>query len=202
MGTQDKRVDAYITAAPPFARPILRHLRALVHSACPAAEETLKWGRPHFMYRGMLCGMSAFKQHCAFGFWKGSLVVAPAARPTAGGMGQFGRVTMVADLPSARAMKALVRAAMALNEAGIPTPRRGNASPKPPPKIPADLGRALKANATARVTFAALSPSGQREYVEWLGDAKRADTRRRRLVTSLEWLAAGKGRNWQYERAR
>lgn len=202
MGTKDARVDAYIARAPEFARPILKHLRAHVHGACPAAAETLKWGRPHFMYRGMLCGMSAFKQHCAFGFWQGSRVVAPPARPTAGGMGQFGRITKIADLPSPRALQALVRAAMALNEAGTPTPRRAKARPKPPVAVPADLARALKASAAARTTFAALSPSGRREYIEWLEEATREETRSRRLATALEWLSAGKGRNWKYERDR
>lgn len=203
MGTKDARVDAYIAAAPPFAQPILKHLRTVVHGACPGVEETLKWGRPHFMYRGMLCGMSAFKAHCAFGFWKGSLVVAPRARPTAGGMGQFGRVTTIADLPSASAIKALVRVAVKLNEAGTPTPRRGKRStPKPAARVPTDLARAFKGHSAARATFAALSPSGKREYIEWLGDAKREATRARRLASTLEWLAAGKGRNWQYERPR
>jgi uncharacterized protein YdeI (YjbR/CyaY-like superfamily) len=201
MTTRDPRIDAYIARAPDYARPILGYVRAAVTGASPKIEETLKWGRPHFLYKGLVCGVSAFKAHCAFGFWRGSLVVRPPSGRSAGGMGQFGRVTRVADLPSRAAIGKLVRAAMALNDAGVKSPTRAKRAPRPPARVPADLARGLKADAKARATFAALSPSGKREYVEWLADAKRAETRERRLATTLEWLAAGKSRNWQYETA-
>jgi len=200
MSRRDPRIDAYIARAPEFARPILEHVRAAVTAAAPEIEETLKWGRPHFVYKGLLCGVSAFKAHCAFGFWKGGLVVRPASGRDAGGMGQFGRITSVAELPSRAAIAKLVRAAMALNEAGVPSPTRAKRTPRPRPKVPADLARALKANTRARATFADLSPSGQREYVEWLAEAKRAATREKRLAMTLQWLSAGKSRNWQYEK--
>lgn len=199
MAKRDARVDAYIESAAPFARPILKHLRSLVHGACPPVEEALKWGHPHFMYRGMLCGMSAFKQHCAFGFWKGALVL--AGQPlNKDAMGQFGRLTRLADLPARATIRSLIKAAMALNEAGVKSPGRAKRKPRPAPRAPSDLSRALAKNAAARATYAGLSPSGQREYVEWLAEAKQPATRARRLATTLEWLAAGKGRNWKYER--
>jgi hypothetical protein len=201
MATRDKRIDSYIARAPDFARPILEYVRAVVHEACPDVEETLKWSRPHFVYHGMLCGMSSFKAHCAFGFWKGSLLKIPSTGQHPGGMGQFGRLTQVTDLPRRAALKTLVRQAMKLNEAGTPNPRRVRpARPRPPPRPPSDLAKALKANPAARATFAALSPSGQREYVEWLMEAKRAETRAKRLATTLAWLAEGKSRNWAYEK--
>jgi uncharacterized protein YdeI (YjbR/CyaY-like superfamily) len=200
MATKDPRVDAYIKKAPAFARPILKSLRAGVHAACPQGEETLKWGHPHFLYRGMLCGMAAFKQHCAFGFWKGSLVVDEAKRKAEGGMGHFGRLTSVAELPTRRALGALVKRAMALNEAGVKSPTRVRRGARPPLGAPPDLKRALAANRAAREFFAKLSPSGQREYIEWLTEAKQPATRARRLATTLDWLGAGKQRNWQYQR--
>jgi hypothetical protein len=49
-------------------------LRDLVHKACPEVEETMKWSFPHFDYKGMMCSMAAFKQYCAFGFWKASSI--------------------------------------------------------------------------------------------------------------------------------
>lgn len=199
MPTRDARIDAYIARAGAFARPILERLRADVHAACPAVEETMKWSRPHFMYRGMLCGMSAFKAHVAFGFWKGSLLLKGGSRKD-GAMGQFGRLTSVGDLPTRAAIRALVRAAMALNESGVKSPRRVPRAPRPPPRVPADLRKALAGDARARRGYQGLSPSGQREYVQWLEEAKRAETRAKRLATTLQWLAQGKGRNWQYER--
>lgn len=116
----DPRVDAYIAAAAPFARPILRHLRAVVHSACPDVEETIKWGMPFFTYHGILCHMAAFKQHAAFGFWKGALVFESDKASEA--MGAVGRLTTVADLPSKRALTGYVRKAMALNVEGDKAP--------------------------------------------------------------------------------
>jgi uncharacterized protein YdeI (YjbR/CyaY-like superfamily) len=196
MATTDPRVDAYIAKSAEFARPILKYLRAAVHAASPEIEETLKWSMPHFMYKGMLCGMAAFKQHCAFGFWKGKLV----ADLSEEAMGQFGCITKVSDLPSKRALTAYVKKAMALNDAGVKSPTRTkNAKPKSPVKVPDDLAAALRRNKKAGATFEGFSPSHRREYVEWITEAKREETRAKRLATALEWLAEGKSRNWKYE---
>src|SRR5687768_11293887 len=124
MGTRDPRIDAYIAKSADFAKPVLTSLRETVHSACPDVEETMKWSAPHFMYHGMLCGMSAFKQHCAFGFWKGSLIVDGDGREVEQAAGQFGRITSVSDLPSKKELTAYIRKAMKLNEEGVPSPSR------------------------------------------------------------------------------
>jgi len=190
MGTHDRRVDAYIAKSADFARPILKELRAAVHAACPEVAETIKWGMPFFVHRGPLCYMAAFKNHCAFGFWKGRLVRSRvAAAPAA--MGQFGRITSRDGLPSRRTLVALVRKAVRINAAGIPSPTRGKAARRPAPRAPADLRARLAANARARRTFAGLPPSARREYVEWLTGAKRAETRSRRLMETVARLAAG-----------
>ena len=197
MGTRDPRIDAYIARSADFARPILTYLREVVHSACPDAEEDMKWSSPHFMYKGMLCGMSAFKAHCAFGFWKGSLVMAGHGQH-ADGMGQFGRITAISDLPSRKVLTGLIRQAMALNDQGVKSPTRASRKPKPEAKVPPDLATALGKNRKARATFEGFSPSHRPEYVEWITEAKTEPTRLRRLTTAVAWLAEGKTRNWKY----
>ena len=137
MGTKDRRVDAYITKSADFARPILQHLREVVHAACPDVEETLKWSSPAFMYKGMLCGMAAFKEHATFGFWKGSLVIPPGENRNADAMGQFGRITREKDLPPKKVIAAYVKAAMKLNERGVKVARPASRAKKPL-AVPAD----------------------------------------------------------------
>ena len=198
MGTRDDRVDAYIAKSPEFARPILTHLRDLVHAACPDVEETMKWSRPHFLYKGMLCGMSAFKEHCAFGFWNGSVVAKGKGDEAKDGAGQFGRITQVADLPSKKILTGYIKEAMKLNEAGIKSPTR--TKPKTPREVivPDDLRAALQKNKKALATFEKFPPSHKREYIEWITEAKTEATRTKRLDTTIEWLAEGKPRNWKY----
>ncbi len=199
MATRDPRIDAYIAKSPEFARPILTHLREVVHAACPDVEETMKWSRPHFLYKGMLCGMSAFKEHCAFGFWKGSLIVGKGDGEPEEAMGQFGRITKLSDLPSKKALTGYIKKAMELNEAGVKSPMRSKPkAPKPEPVAPDDLAAALDRNPMARATFDKFSPSNKREYIEWLTEAKTPATRTRRLETAIEWMAEGKTRNWKY----
>ncbi len=199
MASKDPRIDAYIAAAAPFARPILQHLRKVVHAGCPDVQETLKWSMPHFDYKGMMCGMGAFKAHCVFGFWKASLIFAGDPQKREEAMGQFGCIKSIADLPPEKVLLGYVKKAVALNEAGIkePKPARKKAAPI---AVPDYLTDALRNNKKARATFERLTPSHQREYVEWLTEAKRDETREKRLATTLEWLAEGKARNWKYAR--
>ncbi len=199
MAARDPRIDAYIAKAQPFAQPILRHLRELVHTACPDAEETMKWSFPHFDYRGeMMCSMASFKAHCSFGFWKGPQLLG-ANSLNAGAMGDFGRITALGDLPSKARITALIKQAMKLNDSGVKRVVRKKSSPKPPLRVPADFTAALRGNAAAAAAFKDFSPSARREYVEWVTEAKAAATRERRLATAIGWIAEGKRRNWQYE---
>lgn len=194
--TRDPRIDAYIAKSADFAKPILTYLREIVHRACPRVEETMKWSAPHFMYEGMLCGMASFKSHCAFGFWKGGLVL-DAKGKTREAMGHFGRITSLEDLPSKKVLSGYIRKAMALNEKGIPSPTRTKRAPKPEAAVPKDLAAALDKNQKAGATFD-FSPSHRREYVEWITEAKTEATRQRRLETAIGWMAEGKSRNWKY----
>jgi uncharacterized protein YdeI (YjbR/CyaY-like superfamily) len=193
MGKRDPRVDAYIEKSAAFARPILTRLREVVHAACPEVRETMKWSMPHFDYEGPLCGMSAFKEHCAFGFWKGSLIV-PGSKEA---MGQFGRVTKLSDLPSQRLLLGYVKKAARLNVEGVKAPRTVK-RPKKEIPMPADLAAALKKNAKARGTYEGFSPGHRREYLEWITEAKTEETRKKRLATAIEWMAEGKPRMWKY----
>jgi hypothetical protein len=200
MGSKDPRVDAYIARSAPFARPILAHIRRVVHAGCPAVEETMKWSFPHFMYKGILCSMASFKEHCAFGFWKGSLLEQPGGSRRTAAMGQFGRITAVADLPDVTALTVLVREAAALNDRGVKVARASRTPAKPAPRPPADVMKAIKANKPALAAWEKFSPSHRREYLEWITEAKTDATRQRRLRSALEWMAEGKSRNWKYAR--
>ncbi len=199
MPQTDSRVDDYIAKAAPFARPILTQVRGLVHRACPEVVETIKWGFPNFQYQGkILCGMAAFKAHCTLGFWhKGMVkVIGDDGGKAEQAMGSMGRITSLEDLPGEAAMIRYIKAAMKLNESGESA--RPKPKPKPPVETPDDLAAALKKNKKAAATWESFPPSHRREYVEWITEAKREETREKRLLTTMEWLAEGKQRNWKY----
>lgn len=198
MGTRDQRIDAYIATSAPFAQPILTYIREVVHEGCPDVQETLKWRMPAFEFKGLLCGMAAFKQHCTFGFWKGQLVK-DTRGTSADAMGQFGRITSAPELPPRRQFVALVKNAAALNESGVRVPRVPK-TPRAALDVPAYFTAALRKNRKALATFAAFSPSHKREYIEWVTGAKTEETRNRRLATAVAWMAEGKSQNWRYER--
>jgi uncharacterized protein YdeI (YjbR/CyaY-like superfamily) len=200
------KVDAYCAKVQTFAQPILAHLRELVHQACPEVEETIKWSRPFFQYRGaILCNMSAFKEHCSFGFWGEEIgaVLREAAVLKEGGMGSLGRITSVADLPSDKQMLGWIRQAAAFVDSGQYTSpiaaRHKVVKQKPSLDTPAEFKAALQRNKKAAAVFTALSPSCKREYVEWIAEAKRQETRDKRIATAVEWIAEGKQRNWKYQ---
>ena len=195
----DPRVDSYIGRAAPFAQPILSHLRALLARTCPDGEEVLKWGMPSVTYRGrILCTMAAFKAHASFGFWQGERVNGEGTpAPRADGMGQFGRLTSLDDLPPRKELEALVKKAMKLTDEGVKPPRDKHR--KEPFTVPQDLRAAIDADPAAAATFDGFPLSCQREYVEWVTEAKRDETRSKRLAQTVEWLAEGKKRNWKYE---
>lgn len=197
MGMKDPRVDAYIRKSAEFARPVLTRIRAAVHASCPDVEETVKWGMPTFMYHGIMCGMAAFKQHATLGFWKSSLILDRNGARADEAMGQFGRLYSVADLPARAILAGYIRKAMELNAAGVKVVRP-KTKPRTRPRTPPDLRVALGKSAKALANWQAFSPSKQREYVEWITEAKTDPTRKKRIATSVGWIAEGKSRNWKY----
>jgi hypothetical protein len=203
MPTKNPQVDAYIAKAKPFAQPVLRKLRTLVHKAVPQVEETIKWGMPHFSYKGMFCGMGAFKAHCIFGFWKHALLDAvPLKGDGDGAFGNFRScITSITDLPSDAAMLRVLKAAKKLNDDDVKLPKRKTApSQDRVLSVPMAFLKAIKANKKATQAFNAFSYSHRKEYVEWIADAKSGDTRARRIAQAIDWMADGKSRNWKYAR--
>jgi len=192
MATRDPRVDAYIAKSADFAKPILKNIRAAVHKASPTITETIKWGVPAYVDdRGILCMTPAFTRHCAWLFWTGrkpANVDAKALR----------RITAADELPGARELAAMVKeAATRQGEVKKAAPKRASARPV---KVPAYFLAALKKDKDAFRAFGAFPPSHKREYVEWVDSAKTDETRQRRIVTAIGWIAAGKSRNWKYQR--
>jgi len=199
----DPRVDAYIENAAPFAQPILRHLRKLMHQACPRATESVKWGMPFFLQQGIILGnMAAFKQHCAFGFWGSEMKrqLAADGSQSSEAMGSLGRITGLQDLPADKFLLTYMRRAAELVESGerkksIDRPRK---PAKRAVRVPAELAAALKKHKLAAKAFAGFSPSCRREYAEWIAEAKRPETRKKRLTQAITWITQGKTRNWKY----
>lgn len=201
MSQKDAQIDLYISKSAEFAKPILVHLRKLVHTACPDVEEKMKWSFPHFDYKGMMCSMASFKQHCAFSFWKAPLMKDKTLvrnDESESAMGHYGKITSLKNLPSDKKIIAHIKDAMMLNEVGIkPSPKKVIAAKKEA-VIPDFFLKQLKKNKNAFTTFENFSPSHKREYVEWITEAKTEGTKNRRMETAIEWMSEGKPRNWKY----
>jgi len=203
MGRKDPRVDAYIAKSADFAKPILIHLRDLIHETCPSVEETIKWNFPHFTYKGpadrnarVLCMMASFKQHCAFGFWYSDN--SSPNQQAAPAMGQYGRITSLADLPKDKILVKQIKDAIRKRDAGIVPRTAARPAEAKDLEVPDYLTAALQKNKKALATFKKFSYSNKKEYVEWVTEAKTDATRNNRLDTAIEWMSEGKVRNWKY----
>ncbi len=195
--TFDPRIDAYIAKAAPFARPILEHVRKRVHAAAPEAEETMKWSAPSFTVEGkILLVMAAFKAHAALNFWRGQEI--GDGGPKAGAMGQFGKLTSVDDLPADAQLDALIRQAAALART-TPAPRKTKHEPKAAPEMHPEFAAALAKSPKAKAVLEGFPPSAQRDYLDWISEAKQDATRAKRIATAVEWLLEGKRRHWKYQ---
>lgn len=205
MGKKDKRVDAYIAKAQPFAKPILKKLRELIHKGNPQVEETIKWGMPFFDYKGPFCNFASFKEHATFGFWKYKLIKDPGGYlqdvSNKGGdaMGNLGRITSLKDLPPDKVIINFLKQAKKLNEKGIKLPSRPE-KPKVELVVPDYLKKVLKKNKKASEVFNNFSYSHKKEYLEWITEAKTEATRDKRISAAIEWMSEGKPRNWKYEK--
>lgn len=201
MAKKDPKIDAYIAKAQPFAQPILKHYRQLVHKACPEAEETMKWSFPHFDYKGeMMASMAAFKQHCAFGFWKAALMKDSQNLKLnqESAMGHLGRITSMKELPSDKILVGYIKEAMKLNESGAKLPARKKITADKPLPVPIYLKTALSKNKKVQAQWDVFTAGKRKEYIMWLAEAKTEETRNKRMEQALEWIAEGKIRNWKY----
>lgn len=203
MGTKNKKFDDYIAKSADFAKPILTHIRQLVHEVCPNVEESIKWSFPNFDYKGPFCSMAAFKEHCAFGFWKAAIMTDAGKLKTNQeiSMGHLGKIKSLADLPPDKILRSYIKEAVRLNDEGIKLPPRKKTEKKDL-IMPDYFTQALSKNKVANKVFEAFSPSHKREYVEWITEAKTEETRNRRMVKAIEQIAEGKSVNWKYERTR
>lgn len=202
MSKKIAEVDKYIAKSKPFAKPILEYIREVVHSTSPDIQEIIKWGFPNFDYKGPVCSMASFNEHCAFGFWKGSImkdedkIINPVGKTA---MGHMGRITSVKDLPPKKILVKYIKEAIVLNEKGVKVPKKKPVISKEIP-VPEDFANALAKNKKANTVFDKFPPSHKKEYLQWIMEAKREETRKKRIDTAIEWIADGKGRNWKYER--
>lgn len=201
MAVKNAKVDAYINKSAEFAQPILKHFRKLIHETCPEVVETIKWGMPSFEYHGILCGFAAFKNHCSLGFWKAGLMKDAAiltSEEAKGSMGNIGKITSMKDLPSDKQLAKWLKEAMKLNEEGVKKTKEVAKHPKKEIVTPDWLITAIRKNKKAWTCFEKFSPSNQKDYVEWITEAKTEETRNKRLKQALEWMSEGKPRNWKY----
>lgn len=200
MPQNDPRIDRYIESKAEFAQDILSHLRKLVHQACPEIEESIKWNMPFFLYKGSpLCHMAGFKEHCAFGFWR-DVHVMPEGKAGSDAMGDLGRISNRADLPKDSALIGYIRKAVEIRDLPVEKKPKLVRKTKPLPPIPPELKAALAKNKKASAEFATFTLSHQREYIEWIADAKREETRAKRVATAIQWISEGKSQNWRYEK--
>lgn len=201
MSLTDPRIDMYINKSESFAQPILRHIRRLVHKACPEVEETLKWGFPHFDHKGVMISMAAFKAHCTLNFWKAALIpgIAPVSEDDSA-MGQFGRITFINDLPDDEILLGYLREAKRLNDENIKVQQKSRELTVKELIVPECLVEALKENPLASETWDKFAYSHRKEYVSWITEAKTEATRDKRLATTIEWLAEGKTQLWKYSK--
>ncbi|CAN5821315.1 hypothetical protein BH11BAC3_BH11BAC3_44860 [soil metagenome] len=203
MKNTNKAIDAYIEKSAAFAKPILNHIRQLVHKACPDVEEKMKWSFPHFDYKNeMMCSMASFKEHCALNFWKASLMKDPMLIENARSevsMGHFGKITSLKDLPADKKMIAFIKEAMELNDKGIKLPARPKTIERKELIVPDYFQVAIHKNKKAKAVWDNYAYSHKKEYVEWITEAKTEVTRNKRMETALEWIAEGKGRNWKHK---
>ena len=195
--SSDDRIDAYIAKSQPFARPILERMRKCVHAALPDVEETIKWRMPAYTLGGKIVVITAaFKAHCALNFWRGQELNDQS--PSTEAMGQFGKITSTGQLPSDEILIGLVREAAHLATQSA-APRKTKSEPKAVPEMHPDFAAALASAPLAKTTLNGFPPSAQRDYFEWISEAKQDATRTKRIATAIEWLAEGKRRHWKYQ---
>lgn len=201
MAKKNPAVDAYIKKAQPFAQPILKKLRTIIHKGCPKVTEEMKWSQPFYMYQGrVLCATMGFKKHCALVFWKSGLIKKKNGQKAKDDLKHLRRISSLDELPPEREILAYIKLAMHLNEPTTKLPPREKRST--PVKAPNDLLAALRANPKAKKHFETFSPSKKKDYIFWITGAKTEETRERRLETAIDWISEGKARNWKYEQSK
>ncbi|WPU95271.1 YdeI/OmpD-associated family protein [Mucilaginibacter sabulilitoris] len=203
MKNFDPKVDEYIATSADFAKPVLEHWRQLIHDNCPDVVEAIKWGFPHFDYKGdFMCVIASYKNHCSFTFLKAELMNDARLKDskTLKPIQRFlGKVTKLSDLPPDEEFIGMLKEAMVLNEKGIKVMAPKSDKPKVL-EMPDYFSEKLAGNAKAKAVFESKSDSFRKDYIIWISDAKTDATRQKRMEEAIEWIAEGKGRFWKYEK--
>jgi uncharacterized protein YdeI (YjbR/CyaY-like superfamily) len=196
-------IDEYINKSEEFARPILLHLRKIIHLACPDVEETIKWSFPNFEYKGqILCSMASFKKHCSFGFWLGAEMEDPENILNKVGntnMGNFGKIINHNSLPDDNIIIKYIHEAMKLSESGTKK-KTSKIKDKKSLEIPVYIIEFIEKYPKAKVVFNNFSNSCKKEYVQWIEEAKQVSTKLKRLEKAVSMMEEGKEFNWQYKK--
>jgi uncharacterized protein YdeI (YjbR/CyaY-like superfamily) len=194
---REPRIDAYIAKAQPFAQPVLEKVRERVHAVLPDVEEAMKWSMPAYTLGGKIILITAaFKGHLALNFWRGQELRGEQSKADA--MGQFGKIKSLDDLPPEKDLDRLISKAAELAKSA-PAPRKAKHAPKPVPELHPQFAAALSTSPKAKAVLEGFPPSAQRDYFEWIAEAKQDATREKRIATALEWLSEGKRRHWKYQ---
>ena len=191
--------DEYINNSEEFARPILIYLRELIHRTCPAITEEIKWNFPCFVYKGSNhVYMAGFKKHATYGFWLAKEMSDSDGVFVFGektGMGNFGKLTTIEDLPNKEVLRNYLLEAMDLIDRGV---KIHSAKKEIKIKENRALLQALETNSSSKIHFQEFPPSQQKDYHEWINEAKTDSTSAKRIAQAIEWISEGKPRNWKY----
>lgn len=194
-----KEVNKYISNAPISQQKILSKLREIIHKASLDIEEKIRWSHPHFDYMGKgMCFIQALKERVTFGFWFGDKIYnSPKLSKEAKAIYEtMGNLTDVSQIPSTKLIIEEIHLAMKLIESGNRDVKEKKV--KPQLVIPDYLSLRFKKDKTANSSFSKMSPSHQREYVDWIIDAKTDETRENRISTMMSQVKEGKSKNWKY----
>ncbi len=191
-----RSADAYFREAETWPRELAK-LRKILQST--ALTEEVKWGGPCYTYRGKnVVGIGGFKSYFGLWFHQGALleddagVLINAQRGKTRGLRQWRMHSAIDIQPTL--IKRYVREAIALVDAG----NEITADRTKPVVVPDELNKAMRRVKGATAAFRALRRGLQREYADYIRDAKRDDTKQRRIEKILPMIGKGIGLNDKY----
>lgn len=162
-------------------------------------EESIKWGAPVYMFENKnIIGIGAFKNHCALWFFKGAMLEDPknllfnAQKDKTKLLRQY-RISTDSDI-NIPYLKKLIQSAIHIEKSGV-------IIPKAPPKkvsIPDLLLDKMDEDLELRTAFSQFTPSKQREFCEYIEQAKRMNTKISRLQKIILLIKSGKSLYQKY----
>lgn len=189
-------IDQGIAEMEPFAQIICKKLRKLILSADTAIIEDWKWG-PNYYLDGMVCGFWGFKKHVTLTFFQGALLKdkKKVLLENPGNVhNRHMKFTDVKEVNEKLIMEYLFEA--------IDNNRKGHKILETKEKIvdvPEDVQKAFK-KAKVLAYFEGLAFTHRKEYVMWISDAKKEETRRKRITQAIEKLNQKQSLNDKYKK--